>query len=159
YRKFLGDNFRGLGSVYASTNQPDQAVDAYVEAIKVMGPLVERHPRVVPYKYGLAGGHSDLGNFLASLGTHDKAREHYDQAVLLLEPILRGQPAHPMARDHLRNALLGRSQTLSRLGRHPAALQDLDRLAKLGNGSMTVACQLTRARVLGRMGNHREALS
>jgi serine/threonine protein kinase len=153
YQSDLGTTYYDLGRCYAALGRFDEARDSLKKSLEIRQALADAHRRVTQFA-------ADLGATLQSLaGFIPKAQERYEaysKAIATLEAVLAREPSHREARTNLAAAYAGRAGALDRLGRHAEALQDWDRLQKLGlrwgrDGT------LGRAKTLAHLGKHKAA--
>ena len=156
----LAGTCSNLGPVYAQSNQSDKAAAVYQEALSILQPLSASHPSIIWYATSLAALRINLAGLWQTQNRERDALEQYNLAVETLNEVLRREPNHAEARQHLIPAHGGRATVLSRLSRHEEALRDWDKLLEL----TTVPEQrrdyrVLRAHVLVQAGRFAEAAS
>src|SRR5207253_3261610 len=100
----------------------DQASAAYPRAEELLRPLVEQHPEELSYTLALAAVYANWGNQERTALSHfPRALELHDQAVQLVEAVLRREPQYQAARSQLKTAYATRAETLGKLRHHVRA--------------------------------------
>lgn len=127
-----------LGVAYNDASQPDQALDMHKQALELRKEIVGRsHPAVGECL-------NNLGGLYFARGSHQKAAEHFEQALEIL--IVAGDGAQDTPYTALTMYNLGLCR--ANLGQIPAAATALKRalqIAERSLGSDHVQCELIRA--------------
>jgi tetratricopeptide (TPR) repeat protein len=108
------------------------------------------------YVVSIAGTCCNLGKLIGEFGDTNAALAWYAAAIAALEPVIRHTPPPVNARVFLRNSYWNRSIIYGKVGRHPDALNDLDRTIALDE-SGNPAFRLRRCATLATLGRHSEA--
>jgi tetratricopeptide (TPR) repeat protein len=156
YQVGLGMTYNNLGIFYQDSHRLEEAERVERQALDLRRHLVRDHPLVNEFAIHLGGTQCNLGHIMANRDQAEAALECYAEAITTLETALAKEPQHITAQEFLRNAHIGRVNTLTALGRHAEALPHRDRLVQLA-GQHNGWPRLWRALTLARMKEHARA--
>jgi tetratricopeptide (TPR) repeat protein len=151
-----------LGRFLPDAKRLDDAGRAYQKSISIRQALLRNRPRDLNIALMLAGTLSSFGQLLSDRGQARAALDRSDEAVRLLDDVLRRQPAHRRARRILRRVLSSRAEKQAALGRSAAALADCDRAIVVdpdAGPDVLQSLRAQRAKMRARAGDWRRAVT
>lgn len=93
--------YRYLGWLLAAGGQPREAEKAYVQALALMGQVLDVAPAAENYRLQQAMAQSDLGNLCASAGERQKAKLLFQQALAGFRLACEGSTGDPDRRNYM----------------------------------------------------------
>ncbi len=157
YQSCLGKALDNLGNDCLQLKKVREAEQAYQQAQTVFQTLAERNPSVLEYAVDLAGNLANQGNLYQETERPKEALSRYDAALVRGQGVLEKQPGHSLARLLLSVTYEGRAKALADLGRYEEAVRDCEQSLLLDNGKDRAAIRATRAVLLARTKDHRQA--
>jgi tetratricopeptide (TPR) repeat protein/tRNA A-37 threonylcarbamoyl transferase component Bud32 len=157
-RAALGDALAVSAEILATLRLDDEAASRRREAADTFEALAKANPSVP--LYAIKRATVELNAAAAAIAADDRDLAHnlLNGAAVALEAVLAGEPQNIVARRTLANVLWGRGDNASHLGRHDAALADLDRAVELADGPDKERLTLGKAQCLARRGDVAAAL-
>jgi serine/threonine protein kinase/tetratricopeptide (TPR) repeat protein len=119
YRQSLARSHAILGMAYRGQAQFEKAEAAQHRALDMFGKLAKEHPDVQDYAYDLGRCYVEFALTAHAAGRNDDALARYDQAIAVLDGVLRG--GLRAARSTLLNARIDRTGAQAALGDHTQA--------------------------------------
>jgi tetratricopeptide (TPR) repeat protein len=161
---------RQLRDLYLRWEKPERAAQAAQAAEQLLRDYLHwalAHRADAGSEYQLALTCLKLGEQLRQRRRPEEALSWYTQAITELEAVLNKERSDPKTttfglvqrKEYLRDAHVGRADTLRDLGRYADALQDWDRAIELDTGERRDYCRLHRAACLACLGNHAAAVA
>jgi len=124
HREDVAASCNNLGLTLSSLGREPEAEAFLRRGLGIREALVSSFPSVPGYASGLGGIYCNLGQLEQRRQKWPAALAHFDKAVAILTPVV--ETAHLAGANlFLRNAYLGRVETLDRLRRHAEADQDM----------------------------------
>jgi len=155
----LADDYVNLGLLQQTSNQHGKVEASYEKAEALLRPLVKRYPPGGEYALSLSALCINWGYFLRGAGRPQPALTRHNEAVDLVETILKQEPQHFEAQSRAYNAHGARAQAYEALGRWEEAVKDWDRVVELDRGPNAWERRLFRALALARAGEVARAVA
>jgi tetratricopeptide (TPR) repeat protein len=132
YQWNLGDCLQFLGWIFAAQGRFPQAAEPSRRSIVILEKLAADHPQDMWIAQSLANAYHQMQDALLLRGDHDSSLEWAGRVIRLSRSLARRDPRNLNAgRKRLWQALAGRAETWTRLGRHAAALADFEEALEL----------------------------
>ena len=155
YRFELARSLDMLGVIRHDTD-PVGAQSSHREAIALLEALEKQHPEEADYSGDLTGAYLNMGRCHLAGPKPEDALAWFDRVAPRIRRLSPAQQTRPNARQALRNAALGKAQTLSKLGRHAESLPNWDEAVRLDEPP-DFEMRANRAAAYARAGRHADA--
>jgi len=128
YQHQLSLAHNNLGIMYNRIDQVMRAANHFRVSIKIDKKLVDQNPDVSEYSIDLAGSYCNLASVERK---NDESLDYYNQAVAILEPLVKRKASPRLARQFLLNSYKGRMIVLRELGKSKQSELDFARFKRL----------------------------
>ena len=139
-------SLENLGETCVDRGDVDEGLSHYRDAVGLRQELSASHPGDRGYVTDLADAWVVIGNIQRQKGDPKGARESYDHANALIEPLLKSDPNDSELQSKAGRVLERRANVLDDEGQPEAAMGLLRRAADLARGALTSTSQGGRAR-------------
>jgi tetratricopeptide (TPR) repeat protein len=156
YQSDLAATHNVAGGAYRAMNKPVEELASYQRALAIQEGLVKKHPKITDHHLNLAGSYVNLAN-LQRTSDWKAALGHLNEAVELLQRLLKTEPDHTTARRFLRNAYRGRAGLYDEQSQPAAAAQDWEQALALEDGPARISTGRSLSLSLARAGQHQKA--
>jgi serine/threonine-protein kinase len=153
YQQSLVNTLDDLGTLYSKSGRLEEAEKIHLQAVPLLKRLADRFPGVLAYAVNLGGSQGNLGTVLRKRDKDLAALAWYERSIRTLEPVVRKQARHALAREFLSIAYEGRALTLKKLGRYAEAVAALDRALDYEDGPYRTTLRAEQARNRARAGD------
>jgi eukaryotic-like serine/threonine-protein kinase len=117
-----------IGDVYeAGLNKPDKALPLYLEAVRLIEPMIAKDPQNAELLRAKAFGLTLVGEIHNDLGNANEALQNHERALAIVEQLRAADAADRLAPLAVAYILNGRGKSYFLLGRHELALHDFSR--------------------------------
>jgi serine/threonine protein kinase/tetratricopeptide (TPR) repeat protein len=158
YSLGLARVYGNLGALYRGLGRRPDAEATCLKAVAIAEKLVADYPEIPKFKIELAGTRVNLGHFYKIWRKSEEAVKEYDQAIPLLEEVLRAIKVHALAQTWLRAAYLSRAAMLVERKKYAEALDDWAKAEELTPPLLRPQVRSERGTTLVRAGRVEEAL-
>jgi eukaryotic-like serine/threonine-protein kinase len=159
YQNDLSATLHFIGLHLQRQGRITEAAATYEDSQAIAERLVTDHPNVTQYALDFGELYGHQGQLEREAGRPAAALGRYAQAIRTFEAILRREPNQGVARLFLRRVTVDRAEVLSRLGRHPEALAEWERLQVIGAVAFHEEYRRSHAMILGRANYTHRALA
>jgi tetratricopeptide (TPR) repeat protein len=139
-----------IGDVYmAGLHQPEKALPLYVEAVRLIEPMIAKEPQNAELRRAKAFALTTIGEAHNDLGNAKEALPNHERALAIVEQLRIADPADHLAPLAVAYILNGRGKSYFLLGQHELALHDFSRAETiLRNAPPATAGDIAEVRLL-----------
>jgi tetratricopeptide (TPR) repeat protein len=127
YRSALASIHRKLGLLYGDQNQLTKAREVFRLSLAIQEKLAKDYPSIPVHRIALGGDYVNMGLLERVESKLDRSIECYDKGIVELTAVLQQVKTDASATRFLRNAHVGRAQTLSQLNRFDEARKEMEK--------------------------------
>jgi tetratricopeptide (TPR) repeat protein len=157
FERDLAWSYNNLGGSFEAQGQHVHAQEVWDKALDIWQKLVQTHPNVAEYTFGLADAYQNKGDRLVQSDKRQEALDWYRRKIHLLDEVLRQKSRHAEDKEVLRNGHWKRANAYRKLDQYDAALKDWDRAIELDAGPSRPELRLYRAMTLAMLNDHTRA--